>query len=506
MNQRKKGIIISYIYTAVHIIVNMLYVPILLSEIGKNEYGLYQLVGSLISYISMMESLLSTGVLRYYCKYNSLPDEKRKENVLAISKRIYYILSVIVAIVGIICVALFKQVYKDSLASNEISEAMVMILMFMVIIIINLTNSIYTASITANERFVFIKLLSIVTTILQPVIVLMFIKKMPYAVTVVSIQLFMTFVVAIVRSYYSKIKLKVKIKYHEKDTEFVKSLFSLSLSVLLVLIADQIFWKADQLIIGKILGTGAVAVYAVGAQIYLNYSPIGTSIAGVFMPRLSSLIDRDHDIKEVSKLFIRVGRISFLLLAAVLGGFSLYGKEFISLWAGEGYTDAYYIAIIIMIPLTVDVMQNMGLSILQITGKYSFRGKVYLTIAVVNIISTIFLVNMFGIVGAAVSTSISMALGNGFIMNVYYSRNVGLNIKEFWKEIISILPGVFIGMAVGIAVYQIHIKNAYLQFAVHILLFVMAYVLSVYKISMNKYEKGLVNSGIRKLQMIKVKK
>ena len=54
VNQRKIGIILSYIYTATHVVVNLLYVPLLLRTIGQSEYGLYQLVGSLIAYISIM--------------------------------------------------------------------------------------------------------------------------------------------------------------------------------------------------------------------------------------------------------------------------------------------------------------------------------------------------------------------------------------------------------------------------------------------------------------------
>lgn len=492
MNQRKIGIVLSYIYTAVHIFVNLLYVPLLLNKIGHTEYGLYQLVGSLMSYLNITESFFSAGLLRYYCKYNSLGNEEKKENILAISRRIYFFLSVIVILVGIACVFVFNAVYKSSLTEHELSEATFMLLIFVATIVVNLTNSVYTAAINANERFIFAKMLSIITTVLQPVTILFIVQKVPYAISVVIIQFGMCIVSAVARQYYSAKVLKIKIKYHYKDNIFVKNLFSLSFSVLLVMIADQIFWKADQLIIGKVIGTSAVAIYAVGAQIYLNYSPIGTSIASVFMPRLSNLLDRENNMLETSRLFIKVGRISFLLLAAVLLGFGLFGKDFILIWAGEGFTEAYYIALIIMIPLTVDVMQNMGLAILQIKGKYGFRGKIYLSIAIINIVATVYLVKYFGIVGAAVSTSISIAIGNGVIMNIYYAKKINLDIKGFWNEILSIFPGVFISFLCGILIKQIQISNLFIKFCIQIILFCIAYLLIVYKISLNEYERGLI--------------
>lgn len=92
----------------------------------------------------------------------------------------------------------------------------------------------------------------------------------------------------------------------------------------------------------------------------------------------------------------------------------------------------------------LDAMQNLGLTILQVMNKYGFRGKVYFIIAIINIITTVFLVKTVGIVGAAISTAISMAIGNGVIMNLYYNK-LGLNIRKFWKEIIKLLPAVVIG-------------------------------------------------------------
>ena len=53
MSERKKGVVLSYIQVVLSIVINIAYVPILLKMLGKSEYGLYQLVGSLFSYISI---------------------------------------------------------------------------------------------------------------------------------------------------------------------------------------------------------------------------------------------------------------------------------------------------------------------------------------------------------------------------------------------------------------------------------------------------------------------
>ena len=491
INQRKIGIILSYIYTATHVIVNLLYVPLLLRTIGQSEYGLYQLAGSLIAYISIMESLLSAGVVRYYCKYKNEGNQEKMENVLAISQRIYSIFAVIVCIGGVALIFAFKSIYISSLTPFEMQESVFILILLIINIIINIINYVYVAVITASEKFIFLKGISIISTIAQPLLVFLLIKKYPYAIVIAISVVFINLIVAIARRTYSKIVLNATIHYHGYDSEFVKGLFQLSSAILFALVADQIFWKADQLIIGKILNTSAVAVYSVGSQIYMNYTPLGTAISSVFMSKLSKLYDVEKDIQSISELFIKVGRIAFLFLGLVLCGFILFGQEFILLWAGEGYKDAYYVAVIIMIPLTVDAMQNLGLTILQVMNKYAFRGKVYFGIAIINIITTVFLVKTVGIVGAAISTAISMAIGNGVIMNLYYNK-LGLNMRKFWKEIIKFLPAVVIAVVCGVFLKKICFANAAASLLFHIVFFVIIYVFSIFVFGFTRKEKSLV--------------
>ena len=52
---------------------------------------------------------------------------------------------------------------------------------------------------------------------------------------------------------------------------------------------------------------------------------------------------------EISNLFIKTGRIQFMILFLILSGFLLFGNEFIRIWAGDGYRTSYYISLILMI-------------------------------------------------------------------------------------------------------------------------------------------------------------
>ena len=53
-NQRKIGVIMSYLAQFIQILTGILYTPIMLRLLGQSEYGLYQLVFSVVSYLSLL--------------------------------------------------------------------------------------------------------------------------------------------------------------------------------------------------------------------------------------------------------------------------------------------------------------------------------------------------------------------------------------------------------------------------------------------------------------------
>lgn len=496
---RKTGIVLSYVYLAANLIVQLVYVPLLLSNIGQEEYGLYQLVGSIMSYLVSISGILSSGVGRYYCMYKAEGDSRMMENTLAIAKRMYWVISAIAALIVVAMIPAVRLVYQGSFSEEQLNECGVMMSLLAVNLIVSLNNTINNAAITANERFFFAKVLQLVTLVSQPFIVVGMLNFYPKASVVVAVTLAMNIVSALVQRFYARSVLSIKVTYHGWDTSLVKGLVSFSGAILLVTFADQIFWKTDQLIIGYMYGAASVAVYSIGSSIYMNFMPVGSTIASVFLPRVSQLLHRYHDFTAVSDLFIKVGRISFLLCSFVLGAFVIVGHLFISIWAGPEYEDAYYIALVVMIPMLIDICQNLGLTILQVINKYHFRGYVYFSTSLVNIVLTVFMLRTCGLIGAALSTGIAMFIGNGLVMNWYYSK-IGLKIRSFWLQIGKIAINSLISIGLGYIVFLSlsHYFSGILLICLAFFAYGILFLFISWRYSMNAYEKNILLSIAKK--------
>ena len=54
LSQKKVGALLSYVSEAIRILTALIYTPIMLRLLGQSEYGLYQLVHSVVSYLSLL--------------------------------------------------------------------------------------------------------------------------------------------------------------------------------------------------------------------------------------------------------------------------------------------------------------------------------------------------------------------------------------------------------------------------------------------------------------------
>lgn len=499
MSERKKGAILSYIQVVLSVAVSVIYVPVLLRYLGQSEYGLYQIVGSFFSYISVFESCMSTGVLRNYCNALGSQDKEAADVTLSMAKVIYRVMAALMVVAGVIVLFAFRSFYASSFTASELKESSAILLLLFANMMVTLLGSVYLTILTGHEKFTFLKVLAIIIQVAQPFFVILCVRKIPYAITVSTVIVVFNVLTVLMRYLYVTRKLKIRIVKKKRNRKVIGEIVGLSATILLGCIADQIFWKTDQVILGKLFSTTVVAVYSVGAQIYMMYMQFGTQIASVFYPKASILYQEENGLQKVSDLFIRVGRATFFVILLVLSGFIIFGREFLLVWVGEGYEAAYWVAIIVMLPFSVDLAQNLGLCILQVKGQYGFRAKIYLLSALLNIITTVLFARRIGITGAALSTGISMFLTSGLIMNWFFQKRVGLNMIKFWKTTIGIisLAVLLTGAACFIKGMIWHDPVSVIQLGLGILLYTIVYGAVMFLFAADPAERELLQRFLK---------
>lgn len=499
INQRKAGVILSYAGEIVKILVNLVYTPIMLRLLGQSEYGLYQLVYSVVSYLSLLSLGFGSSYLRFYSRYKAQNDEDGVAKLNGMFILIFCSISVICILCGTVMVRNIRTIFGTGLTESEYATAKVLMELLIINLALTFPNSVFNCSITAHEKFLFQKLLILLQNLFSPFLTLPLLIMGYGSIGMVSVTTLLTFVLLISNMFYCFKKLHVRFAFHGLKISLFKEMWVFTFFIFLNQIIDQINWSVDKFLLGRFAGTTAVAVYGVGGQINTLYLQFSSSVSNVFVPKVNRIVAETNDKTELTTLFTKVGRIQFIVLGLILTGFVFFGMPFVNLWAGEGYGASYAVALLLIIPVTVPLIQNLGIEIQRAKNMHKARAVVYLAIAIANVFISIPLIKFFGPEGAALGTAISLFAGNIIFMNWYYHARIGMNMFYFWKEIAKFIPALIAPCVVGIAIMKFVNITGLVKLGVFAVVYAAVYGLSMYFFGMNEEEKQLVMGPIRKI-------
>ena len=498
-NQLKIGVILSYITMFAQNIIGILYTPIMLRLLGKSEYGLYQLVYSVVSYLGLLSFGFGSAYVRFYSRYKAKNDEDGIARLNGMFITIFLIIALISVLAGSVLVFNVELIFKQGLTPSEISTARILMILMVFNLAVTFPSSVFDSYVTAHECYFFQRVVSLLQTVLNPFLTLPLLLMGYKSISLVAVTTILTVGKFIINMYYCRKKIDMRFKFKNMQFSLLKEIWVFSFFIFLNMIVDQINWSVDKFILGMFGGTVAVAVYAVGGQINTLYMSLSTSVSSVFIPRINTIVADSNDNKQLTDIFTRVGRIQFIVLALVLNGFILLGKYFISVWAGNGYDSAYYVVLLLIIPVTVPLIQNLGIEIQRAKNMHKFRSIIYFMIAIGNVLISIPLTKAYGEVGAAFGTAITMTLGNIIIMNWYYHARVKLNMKYFWSNIFKLFPAILISFCIGLVASKIITVNSIINFIIVGCIYAISYLICMYLFGLNSYEKGLFDGAINKV-------
>ncbi len=493
-SQRGIGAILSYVTIIVNTFVQLLYTPFLTRMLGQSEYGLYSLVSSVIGYLTILDLGFGNAIIVFTVKYRAQGKYEEVEKMHGMFSVIYFIIALFASAAGIFLSFFANSFFKNSMTTEELHKARIMLLILTFNVGITFIFSIYPSIIAAYEQFVFQKMMSIISTILRPLIMIPLLFLGYKSITMCVVLTIVNIFVLYSNYQFCKIKLKINLKFRGFDKSLFFILVNYSFFIFLTIVVDKVNWSVDHFILGVLCGTIEISVYSIASQLTQLFLNLSTAINGVFLPKISQMVARNEGSEVLTAEMIKIGRLQFLIINLIATGMILVGKPFIIWWAGFEYEKSYYIALILILPACLPLIQSLGLIIMQAMNKHKFRAIMITVMSALNIIISIYLAQRFQAVGAAIGTAIAQIIGNVIIMNLYYKNAIKLDIKQFWmvmlKMFLQLLPPAILVLAV-MSLTKLH--GIFSVFA-YGLLYVVCYCFSAYKFAMNAYEKSIVKN------------
>lgn len=496
INQLKAGAMLSYLNMGLGFLVSIVYTPIMLRLLGQNEYGLYNLVASVVAYLGILNFGFGSAYVRYYCRFKVHEDQENISKLNGMFLIVFSLIGIIAVIAGTILVLNIEMIFGNNLIKDELITAKILMTIMIVNIGFSFPSTVINSYITANEKFVFQKILQSIKIFASPFLILPILflgyGSIGMAVVTTLINLF----IEIINFLFCYKKLNINFSFKQIDFSLMKEITIFSSYIFIGIVVNQLNWNVDKYLLGLFKGTKDVAIYSLAAQILTYYVYLSVSISNVFVPRVNNIIFSGNDNLKLTDLFIRIGRIQFIILTFVMSWLTFFGKEFIVIWAGSIYEESFLIVLILLFPVTVPLIQNLGIEIQRAKNMHKFRSWLYLIIAIVNVLTSIPLAKIYGVIGVASATAVTQIIGNTIIMNIYYQKKIGINIILFWKEILMLMRSTVPPIILGIIIFFNVDLSRLFVFILYSIFYLFMYVLSIWFWGVNKYEKDLLKKPI----------
>ena len=434
---KKLAVLFSYMSTGFNAIFTVVLTGLYVNKLGRESYGLYQMVYAVAHYILILDLGIAATMNRYIAEYIERKDQTRQENF---AFHMLIILSVIGALIFLIGALIYRQldVIYPKLTPQELPLARHMFAVMIVQIVLMVFRHFASGISLGYDQYALVRLLAVISLIVNFVLSVAIIHlgygflAIVYSKTVV-LSLVLCFILYIVF-----FKLHFKIRFHYWDWAMIAPATTLMLAIFMQSIVGHVNNTVDKTILGNMTTKSDVAVYSIAAVFITMFNTLPSIISSVFQTQATRMVVRGATPAEMTAFVAKPGRFQFVIAGGFCAGFLLLGQDFIMCWMHDPQMKkAWFYALLIMIPNMVPLIQGTSVSLLNALNKRIFRSLILIGLTVVNISLTIYLVKRIGCVGAPLATGVSFIIGHVILLNIYYQRRIGLNVFKIFHDVLS---------------------------------------------------------------------
>jgi len=437
---------------SVNICVAFFLTPYLIRSLGKGDYGIWALLGSVVGMYGLLDLGVGSAVMRYVAYYlgrkdNSALNESFNSSLVLFSG------------IGLVCTALTFVLVRPLAVFFMVSEANFVnfqrSMWFLgLATALSFPGNVLRTAVLAHERFIPCNIVRIITELMRPCLFVTAIilgyglQGITFAILIIALVSFVCHIVLFVL-FCPSIIIKPQLTNWISTRQLL--LFGLPAAVSILAAIFQL--KLDNIVIARYLDMSLVTSYAVGAMLVNFLARFLISANSVLDPRFSQLVGtKDHE--QVLKLYLRSLSLLTSLTFSVGVALILIGKPFILLWVGEGYDETYKVLVCLVVARMSHVSQYPTMSLLFALNRHRIYAVLTLLEGFANLGLSILFVKRWGIVGVAMGTMIPMVLCKFVVLPLYTGTQVDISARQIYLTIGR--PVVLITALGGLGHYCFH--------------------------------------------------
>lgn len=490
------GAVVSYVSIALNIIAGLLYTPWMVERIGQGDYGLYTLSNSLIV-LFLVDFGLSSATSRYVAKYRAEGNQEKINDFLGAIYRLYLIIDALIFTVLLVLFFFLDEIYVK-LTVEELERFKVVYVITALFSVVNFPFVTLNGILTAFERFIHLKVADIVYRIFLVGVTVAALLAGFGLYTLVAVHALAGLLATVYKLVVIKKHIPIKPNMKFQDRELYREIFSFSFWLTVATLAQRLVFNITPSILGVVGSSAAIAVFGIVVTIEGYSYTITSAINGFFLPKVSRIYAQTDADSSVMPLLLGVGRYQYAINGLIVAAFAVVGKQFILLWMGEDYQLAYWGLLLVLVPGLFYNSLEIANTAIVVQKKVHLQAYVNITVGVLNVLLSIPLSKMFGVLGACASIFVAYTV-RAVIAHILYAKVLKLDILQFAKKCYFKMGVPVVGtIVVGLAINTAMPAGGWSLLIVKGLLTVLVYVILVFFIGIDKREQTNIMNWIGK--------
>lgn len=487
ISEIKAGAILNYINIFLRIGIGAFLNPFILYHLGKSEFGLYTIAGTIVSYIALMDFGLTASIGKFLSEYQANKDLKGEAHFLGNVTAIFSTVAIAILLIGGVIYFFLDNIFPN-FTKSELSTYQTLYLLALCNTAFCFPLNAMGGVLTSRSKFIIpgvvrtgLSLLNVIGTIL--VLILGY-----KSIALLSVNIITGIAGLAINTVYAFSFLGVRLSWNGWDLPLCKKVYAFSGWVFVAYLSGVLNWGTGGFILGMTCTPEDIAVFSFGMAIFSYYYTFSSSIPSLFTARIVKMVVSKSDSKELTLLMSQVSRVLISLLLLMLSGIILFGQEFLHLWVGESLkertNESWLVAVVLCSGATISLTQGVGGQIIQAKNLVKDNARVQIIIALSCSILAYYLSISYGALAIAASTALSYIIGQVFYTNWIYHKKAGINLTLYYSTILKklllslifpITAGIMLNLSISDSTWFTLISKIVTMSIIHILSFYFLY-------------------------------
>lgn len=417
----------------VTVIISFFTVRVTLSVLGVSDYGLNNLVGSVVAMFSFINASMGTAVQRYY----SIEIGKKNDSELSKVFGVGIFLHLIVAFVTLVFAEIFALffLYKLNIPMPRMHAAQVVFQVSILSLVIEIISVPYTAFLRAKEEFSKMAVLEIMQSCLRLLVLyllcvatfdkLITLSFLNFGVTI----MYITSIIIVARRYKNT---KFKIINDKKlEREMLGFISSLLFTVLASLFRD----KGLVIMINIFFGLAINAAYAISSQVMAFINTFALNFKQSVVPQIMSAFGAG-DKHRMMNLILSGTKFTFLLMLMITVPLGMESSFLLKIWLKDVPEYSIQFTCLLLINVNISSFAYFLDQGIQAVGKIKLQQLIMSSLYVLNVLAVYICFKVGLSFYWAIYISIFVSALQCIVNIAIAKVRISLNVLQFIKKII----------------------------------------------------------------------